>query len=336
MEKELKLYPLRISELEDIYAWGKETFALADLGYRDSIIGDGWLAANTMSEIMDTYMDRIVGDTVFSMYGRQFPIQMKRISCEGKMPLRVHPDDSTAESRYDALGKEKLWYILSCSPDARIVHGFSHPMDAAALLGGITGGTLENDLYLHEVKPGDAIRIKPGTVHGAIGKMEILEISQSSALDFCVYPFGQVLGEEEFDSSLDIIEALDFIEYKPVAPEFCKGKKLSDGVSELLNLPQFVVNRLDLHNALKVSSEKTDSFALYYCVKGKAEINTEIEDLGKVKYVLNEGQSLLLPAEILEYFLEPMNQGTVLLEAMGQTVIKPEFPPLEEDEKQDE
>lgn len=328
---ELKLYPLRISELEDVYAWGKETFALADLGYRDSIIGDGWLAANTMSEVMDTYMDRIVGDVVFSMYGRQFPVQMKRISCEGKMPLRVHPDDSTAESRYDALGKEKLWYILSCSPDAKIVHGFNHKMDAATLLDGITNGTLEEHLALHGVHAGDAIRIKPGTVHGAIGKMEILEVSQSSALDFCVYPFGQTLGDEEFDPALDIVEALDIIEYNPVALEFCKSKKLSDGVFELLNLPQFVVNRLDLKNALRISSEKTDSFALYYCVKGKAEVKTEIEGLGKVQYVLSEGQSLLLPAEILEYFLEPMEPGTVLLEAMGQTVIKPEFPPLEED-----
>lgn len=336
MENDLKLYPLRISELEDSYAWGKEVFALADLGYRDSVIGDGWLAANTMSEIMDTYMDRIVGDVVFSMYGRQFPLQMKRISCEGNMPLRVHPDDSTAESRYDALGKEKLWYILSCSPDARIVHGFSHPTDASTLLGSIMDGTLEKHLALYGVKAGDALRIRPGTVHGVVGRMEILEISQSSALDFCVYPFGQKLGEDEFDPSLDIVEALDIIEYKPLAPEFCKNRKLSDGVFELLNLPQFVVNRLDLANTLKISSEKTDSFALYYCVKGKTEIKTEIEGLGKVQYVLNEGQSLLLPAEILEYFIEPAAQGTVLLEAMGQTVIKPEFSPLEEAEKEDE
>ena len=45
--------------LEDEYVWGKESFELADLGYRDSLIREGWLASNSISELMDTYMDRI-------------------------------------------------------------------------------------------------------------------------------------------------------------------------------------------------------------------------------------------------------------------------------------
>lgn len=106
--EENALYPLKVCTLEDSYSWGKEEFKIADLGYRDSLLKEGWLAANSISELMDTYMDRIVGDTVFQVYGRQFPVQVKKISCKGKMPLRVHPDDKNAEYRYDALGKEKF------------------------------------------------------------------------------------------------------------------------------------------------------------------------------------------------------------------------------------
>ena len=108
MSENNKLYPMSFCPLEDEYVWGKESFELADLGYRDSLIREGWLASNSISELMDTYMDRVVGDLSFSLYGRQFPLQIKRISCEGKMPLRVHPDDATAEERYDALGKQKI------------------------------------------------------------------------------------------------------------------------------------------------------------------------------------------------------------------------------------
>ena len=58
MTEERKLYPLRFCSILDEYVWGKDEFILADLGYRDSLVKDGWLAANTISEVMDTYLDR--------------------------------------------------------------------------------------------------------------------------------------------------------------------------------------------------------------------------------------------------------------------------------------
>lgn len=194
MSENNKLYPMSFCPLEDKYVWGKESFELADLGYRDSLIREGWLASNSISELMDTYMDRVVGDLSFSLYGRQFPIQIKRISCEGKMPLRVHPDDSTAEERYDALGKEKIWYIISSAPGAKLVLGFAHDSDATEMLDGLQDGSIEDNLLYVDVKAGQSYRIEPGLIHGAVGNLEILEISQSSALDFCIYPWGTALG----------------------------------------------------------------------------------------------------------------------------------------------
>ncbi len=59
--EEKKLYPLAFCSLADEYGWGTDEFLLADLGYRDSLIREGWLAGNAISEIMDTYLDRVVG-----------------------------------------------------------------------------------------------------------------------------------------------------------------------------------------------------------------------------------------------------------------------------------
>ena len=132
--EENALYPLKVCTLEDSYSWGKEEFKIADLGYRDSLLKEGWLAANSISEVMDTYMDRIVGDAVFATYGRQFPVQVKCISCEGKMPVRVHPDDKNAEYRYDALGKEKFWYILKAEEDARLILGFKSDINSSSMM----------------------------------------------------------------------------------------------------------------------------------------------------------------------------------------------------------
>lgn len=319
MSENSKLYPLRLCSLEDRYIWGREDFRLADLGYRDSLIKEGWLSANSLSEVMDTYMDRVVGDFAFNAYGRQFPLQVKRISCEGRMPLRVHPDDSTAEYRYDALGKEKVWYILSADPKARLVLGFKRDIDATVLLNGLQDSSIENELQLVPVKAGECYRIKPGLIHGATGSLEILEISESSALDFCVWPWGAELGTDEFDSALTLIDALDFIEYRRQDPAPLQSRKINDHISELLNIPQFIVNKINLTDALRISSEKTDTFAVYYCLYGRAEIKVTIDDLGEVTYPLEKDSLVLVPAEVTEMTLSPLDRTTAIIEALGQT-----------------
>lgn len=313
--EENALYPLKVCTLEDSYSWGKEEFKIADLGYRDSLLKEGWLAANSISELMDTYMDRIVGDTVFQVYGRQFPVQVKKISCKGKMPLRVHPDDKNAEYRYDALGKEKFWYILKAEEDARLILGFKSGINASSLLAGIENSDIEQNFNYVKVKAGDAYRIKPGLVHGACGKLEILEISESSALDFCIYSWGEVVSEEEFDSALNVVEALDFIEYQALATQKCSPKSINEHVSELLNIDQFVVNKIDLKESIRISSEKSDTFALYYCLYGKVKIMDQ---------EIAADHLILLPAELNEVILEPLEQSTALIEVLGQTALKSE------------
>ena len=67
--EEKKLYPLKFCVLQDDYAWGTEEFLLADLGYRDSLVRSGWLAGNSVGELMDTYFDRIPGERAVSSHG---------------------------------------------------------------------------------------------------------------------------------------------------------------------------------------------------------------------------------------------------------------------------
>lgn len=315
--EEKKLYPLRFLPLEDKYVWGCEDFKVADLGYRDTVVADGWLAANALSEVMDTYMDRVVGDHVFGAYGRLFPVQLKHIKCESKMPLRVHPDDEIAEQRYDSLGREKIWYIAKAAPDARLCLGWSRAIDASELIEGIKSGAVEGLVNMVPVKAGDCFRIKPGTVHGAAGNMEIIEVSESSALDFCVFPWGQQLGEEEFDPAFSVVDALDFIDYGPYkAPEApAAGEK---GMKFLADLPQFTVRKMDLRDPLHITGGDHNSYAIYHCLYGKAVVKIEL-----LEYKLEAGDTLLLPAEMDDFILAPLAQTTSVLEVM--TEYKPEM-----------
>ncbi|MBR6457879.1 MAG: hypothetical protein IKS71_04700 [Bacteroidales bacterium] len=317
--EEKKLYPLRFLPLEDIYSWGRDSFKVADLGYRDTVVADGWLAANMLSEVMETYMDRVVGDHVFASYGRLFPVQIKRISVEGKMPLRVHPDDEISEQRYDSLGREKLWYIAKASPDARLCLGWKRAIDASELIEGIKSGALEAVVNMVTPKAGDFFRIKPGLVHGAAGTLEIVEVSESSALDFCVYAWGGQVSDEEFDPAMSIVDALDFIDYGPYAPaEMPTGGR--EGMKLLADLPQFTVRKMDLRDPLHITGGEHNSYAIYLCLYGKAAV--QLQAPLKVDYPLEAGQVLLVPAEVDDFILAPLAQTTSVLEIM--TEYKPE------------
>lgn len=311
--EEKKLYPFRFCTLMDEYVWGSDEFKLADLGYRDSLIRDGWLAGNALSEVMDTYMDRVVGDNVYKYWGRQFPVQMKHIRVRGKMPLRVHPDAGTALQRYDFLGREKLWYVLRAGKDARIGAGFRRDTDASELFGACADGTADSLMHIETPVSGQFFHIRPGTPHFASGDIELLEISESSPLDFCMCLWGQELNPEEFDPSLDLTAALDFIDYRahrqPAVPHSHEG----DAVRKLLDIPEFTVTELHLTDPMHIYSEKFESFILYACVRGAASVQLEV--LGQsVSFPMDAGQAMLVPAECPDFLLVPEGRDTLLLE----------------------
>ena len=158
MEK--KLYPFKFIPIQSLKPWGGsalvrdlkkkfvdvdengdeiilgpespigESWEIADMGVEDSIVANGWLAGNSISELMDTYLERIVGEDVYKYFGRQFPILVKFLDIQGRLSLQVHPDDEIAAERYDSLGKPELWYVLDAKPGAKMYLGFNKEMTA--------------------------------------------------------------------------------------------------------------------------------------------------------------------------------------------------------------
>ena len=304
--EEKKLYPLSFCTLADEYPWGTDEFLLADLGYRDSLIREGWLAGNAVSELMDTYLDRVVGDNAFGYWGRQFPVQIKRILVSGTMPLRVHPDTNTAEQRYDFLGRRKVWYVLSASPDARLLVGWNRNTDASEVWSACASDSVRGLLKEFVPVSGQFIHIPPGTPHAATCKVEILEVSESSPLDFCLSGLGQPVHPEEFDDSLNLVDAMDFIDYKAF------DGKMEKPAGEFANYPEFVIRQIDLHSPATVDGEP-DAFVIYVCTKGSGVLQLDV--LGQTaSFALARGRALLVPAECPGFALVPEERGTELLQ----------------------
>lgn len=307
MEEEKKLYPFRFCVLQDDYTWGSEEFRLADLGYRDTLVRDGWLAGNAISEVMDMYLDRVVGENVFGFYGRQFPVCIRTINVNGRMPLRVHPDDELAAERYDFLGKEKLWYVMSADADASLLLGFSKDTDASEVYSACLDNSVDSIMNRVPVRAGDSVLIPSGTPHAASGKMTIVEIAESSPLDFCMCGWGVQVSDEEFDTSLNLVDALDFITYSRFEGRVTNGgKTLADDAP-------FHVDSLSLGSGLRVRGGEPEEFNIYTCVAGEAAVKVEM--FGQdAAYALKLGETILVPAECSDFVLAPMKEGTVLLE----------------------
>lgn len=318
MEEEKKLYPMKFVPIEEA---GGDVVQIADLGYLDSEIRNGWLAASSISEVMEMYMDRVVGEGVFGYYGRQFPVTIRFRDINGCTPLVVHPDDVIAEERFDFLGKSKLWYVVSAAPGAKFHLGFKRDVSSAEFYDACQKGTVDALLNTVEVRAGDSYFIYPGLVHAAQGDLTIAEISESSPLDFRLFTWGAAQTADDFDSELTLEAAFDFIDYGRYNPD-AEGTVRPDlhedeagNTTRLTDNPEFTVHEVRLKDALHVFCEKFGSFVTYTCLSGEAVIQTEI-DGEKETYSVKPGETILIPAEVPDFFLMPAAKNTVLLETM--------------------
>ncbi len=290
-----KLTPMRFLPDVQQMPWGSVEYKLADLGFVDSMACEGWLKGNTLSDIMQTYLERVVGETSFHWYGTQFPVLVKRLNVTGRTSLHVTADDEVAEQRYDSFGKTALWYVEKAGADARLYLGFKQDVKADQFFNACAQDKVEP--LLHSVKPkaGETYLIMPGMVHAA-QDVTLIEIAECSELWFRLYDWGKQDREQHLE------EAFDLIDFKR-SLDFARDDK------ESIVTPQFTVNRFALTQALKSTRDEDDTFLLYYCTKGAAVIQAD-----KVNYQLKQGDLLLIPAETNEFFLLPETSDAQLME----------------------
>ena len=304
-----------------------ESWEISDMGIEDSVISNGWLAGNTISEIMETYLERVVGDRVYEYYGRQFPLLIKFLDIQDKLSVQVHPNDEIGEQRYDSLGKTEMWYVMDAEPGAKIYMGFKHEISAQELFDRCHNGTVDEVLNVIYPKKGDCIFIAPGTVHAADKGLLIAEIQESSDLTFRLYDWGR-----EFNPAtareMHLAEAMDFINYGCYDESlYKKGPLWNDGaedkkdVEELFGCEHFITDKVTLTAPMRISPEQSGSFIIYICIEGEAslQVPTVTAD-GKAdveNYSLKKGETILVPAETPDFMLVPADRNTVLLQAVS-------------------
>ncbi|HIZ87168.1 MAG TPA: class I mannose-6-phosphate isomerase [Candidatus Coprenecus pullistercoris] len=299
-----------------------ESWEISGFEEDSSMIAGGWLDGNPLFDVIETYMDEIVGDDNYKRFGNEFPILVKLLDISDRLSVQVHPDDETAFDRHNSYGKTEAWYVLDADPDARIYMGFNKDMDVREFLDRCAAGTLEEVLNVVTPHKGDFFFIEAGTVHSAGGGLAIAEIQQLSDVTYRIYDWGRE-NNPATARQMHVDQALSCINYRKYDGSAFVPAGGDAPSKRLVTSKYFIANELNLSAPVRIWPDRYESFILYSCLEGEASLTPSDS---KENYTLLRGEWILVPAAMSEFVLAPSVPGTKLMEVyIGKTEEKDDY-----------
>lgn len=319
------LYPLKFTPILKDKIWGGnkledllnkkidplpnagESWELSGVEGDESVVSNGFLKGNSINELLEIYMGDLVGDRVFEKFGQEFPLLIKFIDANDVLSIQVHPDDELAKERHKSFGKTEMWYVMQADKGASLISGFNKQVDKKEYLEKLESNELDSILASHEVEAGDVFYIPAGRVH-AIGKGILLaEIQQTSDVTYRIYDFNRK-DDQGNTRELHTEMAVDAIDYT-YTPDLKTDYPTAPNVSnEVVKCDFFKTNMLELDTLVKKDFYGIDSFLIYMCVEGEADI--KYGD-GKVEPI-SKGETVLIPADLRVIDIEPKGKVKLL------------------------
>ncbi|MBP5547538.1 MAG: class I mannose-6-phosphate isomerase [Bacteroidales bacterium] len=314
---ETTLYPLKFMPLFKNKVWGGnkikelgfdydplpncgEMWVLSAVKDNESIIDNGFLADNTLNEVLEIYMDELIGEKNYRHFGNEFPLLIKIIDANDKLSIQVHPNDDLAHQRGLENGKTEMWYIIEAEHGSEIVDGFQSTVTPDEYQLSLDTGHIEELLHIDYPQNGDVFFIPAGRVH-ALGKGLLLaEIQQSSDTTYRIYDYNRPDADGKL-RQLHTAEALDAIDFSPTADGRTHYQYKPNATVTLAECPYFTTNLIALDKPMRKNFAQLDSFIIYLCTEGIAAVKT----LNTI-CPIHAGECVLVPAvaETVELYSE--------------------------------
>ncbi len=101
-----------------------ESWEIADHGPEQSTVANGPLAGRTLGSLLEELGAGLVGEEVHARYGSYFPLLIKFLDCDKRLPAHLHPsDEDAARIGLSDRGKTEAWYIVRADPGAMAFSG---------------------------------------------------------------------------------------------------------------------------------------------------------------------------------------------------------------------
>ena len=268
-----------------------ESWELSGVQGDVSVISNGKLAGTSLSALIRTNPEALLGQQVVDRFGQEFPILIKFIDAKMDLSIQVHPNDKLAKTRHNSFGKTEMWYVMDAEKDAQLIIGFEADVTKDAYIQSLEHNTITDLLHYQHVNKGDTFFINTGKIHAIGAGILLAEIQQTSDITYRVYDFNRRDKKGEL-RELHTDLALDAIDFKQKDDYNIRYSNSRDLLNSMVDCPYFKTGYLNLSADFIQLRSGAQSFAVYICVGGSARI---VNDDGEAD--LKYGETVLISAD---------------------------------------
>ncbi|MBW1298799.1 type I phosphomannose isomerase catalytic subunit [Aquimarina litoralis] len=269
-----------------------ESWEVSDVEGNYSVVTNGHFKGKTLKDLLEMYPERLLGERNFERFGTKFPLLIKFIDAKEDLSVQLHPDDLLAKKKHNSLGKTEMWYVLQADEKSNLIIGFDDEVSQEEYEKSVEDKTIKELLHYEPVTTGDTFFVYAGLIH-AIGKGVLLaEIQQTSDITYRIYDWDRQDSNGNYRElhQQDALEAIDFTTDRESKVHYTSEK---NEITSLVKCPHFITNVIELDEQKTLSHQGLDSFVIYICIGGTAEIVNKEQ-----KLIMKAGETILVPADI--------------------------------------
>lgn len=289
-----------------------EAWVMSDVEKYPTEVSNGAHAGDSLQDLLEVYMDELVGEKVYEVFGNHFPLLLKFIDATDDLSIQVHPDDEYALEHEKSLGKTEMWYVLPSKGEAAIYLGWKQQMNVSLIHAAIQDGSLADYLREYKVHEGDVAYIPSGTVHAMRKDTIVAEIQENSDITYRLYDYNRI-GNDGKKRPLKLDKALKVMDFSSKTEASClPTAPRIDGVVNLKQCPYFTANLLSPTKPIQRDYAPLDSFVAYMCVEGRATITALDCETEDKTVAIKKGEAVLIPASLNDIRIDPQGHCKLL------------------------
>lgn len=305
---------LKLTPSHRDYVWGGERLrpghyptAEAWVVWEEDVIELGALAGKTLAEAAGQFREALLGEKAMSRTGTRFPLLIKLLDCAQWLSLQVHPNDELVVELEGAgqFGKTEAWHILASTGAAKLIAGVKPGTSPEALAESIRDGTVIEHVQYADVRQGDTIFMRAGTLHALGPGLLVYEVQQTSDWTYRVYDWGRPATEKRplhIEKSIRATRA-DFT--APIMPPPATG----DGTRHVLvQCDYFTLELLAARSGIMDLDTKGETFHAITVIEGGALLKAENGQAVE----LDRFETAIVPAELRRYQFQPLTDCRAL------------------------
>ena len=275
-----------------------ESWELSGVAGDVSVVSEGSYKGKSLTDLIDSYREDLLGASVMKRFGMEFPILIKFIDAAKDLSIQVHPNDELAKQRHQSFGKTEMWYVIQADKQANLIVGFKEGVTQEHFQEALKKQQLESLLNYHKVQKGAAFLIPTGTIHAIGAGVMLAEIQQTSDVTYRVYDFNRK-DKDGNTRELHTELALDALNYQGVDGFKQVYREEVNKSNSIVDSPYFITKYLPIKDVYEMDLSQRDSFTILMAVNGNSKIK-----YGVKTYELNYGETILIPASLNHLTLE--------------------------------